>query len=140
MTSRRRYIDTLTSLYDEIDIITIPAGTRLHLWDNNDITDAHFISSGDLDVLVRKGHGSMYKLLQQYVGDESNRVIDEIKNLPIVKDILHTDDGIRYIANTLADKYRSMVDAVMMAYTTDGKIGLLFIQEGSTIPVDELLR
>lgn len=140
MTSRRRYIDTLTSLYDEIDIITIPAGTRLHLWDNNDITDAHFISSGDLDVLVRKGHGSMYKLLQQYVGDESNRVIDEIKNLPIVKDILHTDDRIRYIANTLADKYRSMVDAVMMAYTTDGKIGLLFIQEGSTIPVDELLR
>lgn len=123
----------MISLYDEIDIITIPAGTRLHLWDNNDITDAHFISSGDLDVLVRKGHGPMYKLLQQYVGGE-------IKNLPIVKDILHTDDRIRYIANTLADKYRSMVDAVMMAYTTDGKIGLLFIQEGSTIPVDELLK
>lgn len=118
----------MTSLYDEIDIITIPAGTRLHLWDNNDITDAHFISSGDLDVLVRKGHGPMYKLLQQYVSGE-------IKNLPIVKDILHTDDRIRYIA----DKYRSMVDAVMMAYTTDGKIGLLFIQEGSTIPVDKHL-
>lgn len=129
----------MESLQDELDIITIPAGTRLHLWDHGDITDAHFISSGDLNVLVRRGHGSMYRMLQEYVDASTNQLVNGIKHLPLVRDVLHPDTKIEQAIDSITAAYRNHVDAIMMAYTKDGKIGLLFIQEGSDVPVQTLL-
>jgi len=134
-------------LLREIEVITIPAGTRLNLWDGKHITDAHFVSPVDLNVLVRRGHGSMYKLLQQiaYPEDVPNRLDsndlnqlwgetkEAFKSIPLVRNLVTSEgrfnDAISMVISQLQERDR--IDAILMAYTYDGKVGLHFINRGN---------
>ena len=136
-------------LLQEIELITIPAGTRLNLWDGKHITDAHFVSPADLNVLIRRGHGSMYNLLQRiaYPEDVANRpdsgdlnqLWDEtkeaFKSIPLVRNLVNNkgrfNDAISMVLSQAQG--RSRIDAILMAYTHDGKIGLHFVKEGNAL-------
>lgn len=132
-------------LLQEIDVVSIPAGTRLHLWNDKaeNISDAHFISTGDLNVLVRRGHGPMYRLIQQYIYPEDipnkadtadlSQIWDETKDvfrsMPIVRNLVRNEDKVTQAISQLSSRFNN-VDAVLMAYTHDGKVGLHFVEQG----------
>lgn len=145
---RLRNANIRNQLMAQVDVIVIPAGTRLNLWDSRTegITDAHFVSSGDLRVLVRRGHGPMYKLLHQiaYPEDVPNKpdtgdlaqIWDEtkevFKSIPLVRNLVKGEDRISSAVQYVASQ-AGRVDAILMAYTHDGKVGLHFVDEGARI-------
>lgn len=134
-----------------VDVIVIPEGVRLHLWDSKSksISDAYFYSTGPLNVIIKKGHGPMYKLLQEipYRGDISHQLDktdftqlwddtkEVAKEIPLLRNLVK-EDRVFNIASELSTIYDD-IDAIYMAYTNDGKIALQFIHPGNTInPMD----
>lgn len=143
-----------SNLLQEVKVVTIPAFTRLYLWDTKSekIGDTHFVSSGDLNVLVRQGHGPMYRLLQQYAHPENqsnkrnskdlSQIWDEtkeaFKSMPFVRNFVR-DDTMEQAISEIVSNFDSEVDAILMAYSNDGKVGIHFVEEGS-LPNLALLR
>lgn len=143
---RVRNEDIRQGLLQELEIVTIPAGSRLNLWDNNTkgITNAHFVSSGDLQVLIKRGHGPMYKLLQQiahpesatgkFDNDEFNQIWDETKeafrSMPIIRNLVDNKDHLNDAITMALSRINMDVDAILMAYDQQNRIGLYFVNEG----------
>lgn len=131
------------SIISELEVMTIPADTRLHLWDikSRSITDPHFVSSGELRVLIKRGHGPLYGYIQQLLSSNSSQLWDETKDalrsVPLVKNFMHDSGHIHSVMSRLRDQYD--VDALFMAYTNDGKVGLYFVHHGND-PDIHLLR
>jgi hypothetical protein len=134
----------------EVDVAIIPAGTRLHLWDSKSkhISDAFFYSTGDLNVLVKKGHGPMYKLLQDlhHTGEEVlhhtdlnqlwNETKEAAKDLPFIRNLV-TSDRVMNSLQEVTNLYQD-VDAIFMAYGNEGKIALQFIHPGEHLNISYL--
>jgi hypothetical protein len=93
------------------------------------------VSAGPIDVLVRKGHGPVYSLLEEYI--KSPNLIEEAKNYLVSlyqKTRHHIIDDIH---NAIQDM-EEHVDAILMARTCDGKIGLLYLEKGERPDISAL--
>jgi hypothetical protein len=116
-------------ILSQLKIVTIPKGTQCHLydWHNRTITSDHFVSAGPIDVLVRKDYGPVYSLIEEHMHNGS--LIEEAKNyiMSLYQRSRH------HIIDDIHTAIRDMeehVDAILMARTCDGKIGLLYLEKG----------
>jgi hypothetical protein len=150
-TMRSRNEEVRNGLFREVEVFTISSGTRLNLWDpkTEKITDAHFVNTGDLQVLIRRGHGSMFNLLKQIAypedvhgkrnsGDFSqlwNETKEAFKSIPLVKDVMSDKGRFQDALSMVLNSQAGRIDAILMAYTPgeNGKIGLYFVDEGVRI-------
>lgn len=118
----------MEDIIDELKVVTIPAGTTAYLfdWKWKKMPDQHFVLTGDTDVLVRKGYGPVYSLLEKSIkkGDLLEDIKTYLVNLYTGEDRGRTTSLLQDLRDEVHD-----VDAVLMAI--DGKkIGLVYLHKG----------
>lgn len=133
----------MEELVNELEVIVIPPGVELHLFDvvKKEIVRPHFISTGPLNVLVRRDHGPLYNLLKSYF--TSTDFLSSLKSMMYdLKSLYQTggDTEINKIIDILYEQVGMIqdVDALYMASTTDGKVGLTFIHRGEKPDLTQL--
>lgn len=118
----------MEDMMDELKIVTIPAGTTAHLfdWKRKSISDQHFVLGSDTDVLIRRGYGPVYSLLEKKI--KNGDLLNDIKSYLIN---LYKGVDSEYSLSFLSDLKEEVedVDAVLMA-TDDKRIGLLYLHKG----------
>lgn len=125
----------MEDIIDQLRVVTVPKGTQLHLWDmrKGEILKPHFVSSGEIHVLVRKDYGPVYSLLRKYL--MSTDFLMMIKEfMSDLKDMYYRRNPQR-LHNTISSLKEELghledVDALLMAETLDGKAALFYIHEG----------
>jgi hypothetical protein len=129
----------MENVISQLHIVTVPAGTELYLWDikNAKMSDSHFVTMGDMDVVVRKGHGPVTSLLEKYI--KNGDIISEVKNyfMDLYKGRQSPlTDIISHLREEIND-----VDALLMA-TSEGKnpkAAVLFLHDGNMPNLDMLM-
>lgn len=137
----------MDQLVRQLSIVTIPRGTELHLFDivKKDIARPHFVSSGDIKVLVLNGHGPVYAYFRSYL--ESSDFMSKLKELASgVKSMYEaekTKAAMSYAQEAVKNlkenfEFLDDVDALLMAVTSNGKAALLYIHEGQKPDLSKL--
>jgi hypothetical protein len=132
---------------DQLDVVVVPADTRLYLWNGTSMSKDHFITTGDLNLLVKRNHGPMASFIAQLSTPDTkssnnslSNLWSEVKNafrdLPVVRDIVK-DDKNDDIYNYLMRHFDE--DAIFMAYSSsDGKVAVKFFNEGANPDITSL--
>lgn len=152
----QRYYDDYDLEYEDVkpqtnlEVITIPPGTRLNLWDNKKktITDTHFVSHCDIHVLILAGHGPLYKYLHDMINPSNkqekndlskiwNETKETLKGLPMSSSLVKDNLNIDHAIDALMNRYEihDHVDAILMGYKNNGDVGLYFIDHGNKFDI-----
>lgn len=123
----------------EAIIRTIPGGTRCYLWDigSESMSKEHLVLQADMNVLVRPGYGPMYGALKEMAYGTNGDARDVVRQIPGMKSIISHGSAMDQTIGLMAEQY-SDADAILMAVSTDGRIGLLFLDEGISPDLQDL--
>lgn len=123
----------------EIVLRTIPEDTRCHLWDmgSETITKDYFVTQGPLNVLVRSGYGPMYGALKWIAYGEGHDARDIARQVPFLRRLIPHGSSMDQAINALVLQYPE-ADAILMATSKDGKVGIMFLNEGTDPDLESL--
>lgn len=97
----------------------------------------HLVLQADMNVLVRPGYGPMYGALKEMAYGTNGDARDVVRQIPGMKSIISHGSAMDQTIGLMAEQY-SDADAILMAVSTDGRIGLLFLDEGISPDLQDL--
>jgi len=137
---------TLDRIICETEVVVIPCGTHLHIWDSIDesVSRCHFVSTSELNMVIKRGHGPMFGFIKECLNPMKRRSLctDDFMHMmgkvPGLNAWVDVPDPYQPVINEIACYYTD-ADIILMAAKCDGLMAVKFLNNGNKINYMDLL-